>query len=75
MDANNRPDKFLYLPFSVGPRVCIGKMFGLVEAVLVIATLAQRFRLTLPPGTVVTHECRLTLRPRGRLPMKLEARE
>ncbi len=75
MDVNNRPDKFLYLPFSVGPRVCIGKMFGLVEAVLVIATLAQRFRLTLQPGTVVTHECRLTLRPRGRLPMKLETRE
>ncbi|MEZ5536545.1 MAG: cytochrome P450 [Thiolinea sp.] len=74
LDVNNRPDKFLYLPFSVGPRVCIGKMFGLVEAVLVIATLAQRFRLTLPQGTAVTHECRLTLRPRGGLYMKLERR-
>lgn len=74
LDVNNRPDKFLYLPFSVGPRVCIGKMFGLVEAVLVMATLAQRFRLILPQGTEVTHECRLTLRPRGGLYMKLERR-
>lgn len=71
---NKRPDKFVYLPFSVGPRTCIGKMFGMVEAVMVIATLAQRFRLTLPQGTEVKHECRLTLRPLGGLPMKLEAR-
>ncbi len=75
MDVNKRPDKFLYLPFSVGPRVCIGKMFGLVEAVLAISTLAQRFRLTLPLGTQVTHECRLTLRPRGALNMRLEPRQ
>ncbi|MEZ5450456.1 MAG: cytochrome P450 [Thiolinea sp.] len=74
LDVNKRPDKFLYLPFSVGPRVCIGKLFGLVEAVLAIAILAQRFRLTLPAGTEVVHECRLTLRPRGGLPMQLERR-
>lgn len=74
MDVNKRPDKFLYLPFSVGPRVCLGKMFGMVEAVIAIASLAQHFRLTLPKGTVVTHECRLTLRPRGALAMQLETR-
>ncbi len=74
LDVNKRPDKFLYLPFSVGPRVCIGKMFGMVEAVLAIATLAQQFRLTLPQGAAVTHECRLTLRPRGALNMRLERR-
>ncbi|PID50361.1 MAG: cytochrome P450 [Proteobacteria bacterium] len=74
MEPNKRPDKFLYLPFSVGPRVCIGKMFGLVEAVLAIATLAQSFRLTLPQGTAISHECRLTLRPRGTLNMTLERR-
>jgi len=74
LEPHKRPDKFLYLPFSVGPRVCIGKMFGLVEAVLAIATLAQRFRLSLPQGTPITHECRLTLRPRGALTMTLERR-
>jgi cytochrome P450 len=49
-------------------------MFGMVEAVLAISTLAQRYRLTLPQGTAVTHECRLTLRPRGALEMTLEQR-
>ena len=74
LDVNKRPDKFLYLPFSVGPRVCIGKMFGLVESVIAIATLAQKHCLTLPQGTEVLHECRLTLRPKGSLFMKLEHR-
>ena len=73
--AEPKPNKFAYLPFSAGPRVCLGKNFGIVESVLSIAILAQRFRLTLPQGTSVTHECRLTLRPKGSLPMQLESRK
>ena len=69
-----KPIKFTYIPFSAGPRVCLGKNFGIVESVLSIAMLAQRFRLSMPKGTKVEHECRLTLRPKGRLPMKLELR-
>ena len=42
-----------YLPFSVGPRICAGAAFGLTEAVLCIATLAQRARLRLAPDAVV----------------------
>ena len=72
--APNKPNKFAYLPFSAGPRVCLGKSFGIVESVLSIAILAQRYRLTLPKGTKVFHECRLTLRPKGSLPMQLEKR-
>ena len=72
--AENKPNKFAYIPFSAGPRVCLGKSFGIVESVLSIAILAQRFRLTLPEGTEVLHECRLTLRPKGSLPMTLEKR-
>ena len=72
--AENKPNKFAYLPFSAGPRVCLGKSFGIVESVLSIAILAQKFRLTLPQGTQVSHECRLTLRPKGSLPMQLETR-
>lgn len=75
MPGAKKPVKFSYLPFSLGPRVCIGKSFGLAEAVLSIAMLARRFRLTLPADTEVRHECRLTLRPEGRLPMKLEPRD
>jgi cytochrome P450 len=39
------PDRFAYLPFGVGPRVCIGAQFALTEAVLVLAKLVQAFRI------------------------------
>ncbi|CAH1042207.1 cytochrome P450 [Halomonas sp. TD01] len=69
-----RPDKFAYLPFSVGPRVCLGKRFGLYEGVLCLATLAQHFTPKLVPDHQVSIECRLTLRPQGGLPMMLQPR-
>ena len=64
-----RPDKFIYLPFSVGRRVCLGMRFGLTEGILCLATLAQRFQPRLRAGHQVEIECRLTLRPKGGLPM------
>ena len=70
-----KPKKFSYIPFSIGPRVCIAKNFGVTESVLAIAIIAQRFRLTLPTETEVSHECRLTLRPKGKLPMTLKFRK
>jgi len=66
--------KFAYVPFSVGPRICAGMSFGATEAILCLATLAQRFRLRLKPGHVVNPVCRLTLRPEGGVPMTIEKR-
>jgi cytochrome P450 len=66
--------RFSYIPFSVGPRVCAGQAFGLTEAILCLATLAQRSRLRLAPGAVVEPVCRLTLRPGDTLPMLVEPR-
>lgn len=63
-----------YFPFGAGPRKCIGDTFALVEAVLVVATLARRFELELPPGMVPEPEPVITLRPRGGLPMRVRAR-
>jgi cytochrome P450 len=74
LNAPRKINKYAYIPFSIGPRVCLGKYFGQIELVLSLTTLMQRFRLCLPQGTAVTHECRLTLRPRGGLPMRLEKR-
>jgi cytochrome P450 len=61
--------KFAYVPFSIGPRICAGMSFGILEAVLCLATLAQSFRLELVHGHEVEPVCRLTLRPGNSLPM------
>jgi len=66
--------KFAYIPFSIGPRICAGMSFGLTEAILCLATLAQKFSLRLKPGHVVNPICRLTLRPEGGMPMTILAR-
>jgi cytochrome P450 len=65
----SRHAKFAYVPFSAGPRICLGAAFALTEAVICLATLAQAFAPRIPPGHTVGYECRLTLRPAGGLPM------
>jgi cytochrome P450 len=60
-----------YFPFGDGPRRCIGQGFAMLEASLVIATLAQRFRFSLVPGEVVVPEPLVTLRPRNGIHMTL----
>jgi cytochrome P450 len=66
--------RYSYIPFSVGPRVCAGQAFGLTEAILCLAALAQRVSLRLAPEAVVEPVCRLTLRPGDTLPMLVEPR-
>ncbi|HEY3909782.1 MAG TPA: cytochrome P450 [Stellaceae bacterium] len=61
-----------YLPFSTGPRICAGAAFGLTEAILCIATLAQRVRVRLAADAVVRPVSRLTLRPGNELRMLVE---
>jgi cytochrome P450 len=67
--------RYSYIPFSLGPRVCAGQAFGLTEAILCLATVAQRARLRLAPGAVVEPVCRLTLRPGDTLPMQVQSRD
>lgn len=63
--------RFGYLPFSGGPRVCIGNGFALMEAQLVLASIAQRFRLDLLPGHPVELDAAVTLRPRYGMRMRV----
>jgi cytochrome P450 len=72
--AREAIDRFAYLPFGAGPRICIGATFALQEATLVLATLMQRFELQVAPGFAVWPLQRVTLRPRGGLPMRITAR-
>jgi cytochrome P450 len=66
--------KCAYLPFSTGPRICIGNSFAMMEAVLILATIAQRYRLSMVAGQSITPHAALTLRPQPNLQMRLEAR-
>lgn len=56
--------KNAFFPFGGGPRQCIGNTFGLMEARLVIATLAQKCRFSLVPGSSVEPDALLTLKPK-----------
>jgi cytochrome P450 len=67
-------DRFAYLPFGAGPRICIGSGFALQEATLVVATVMKHFRLELVPGRGVWPVLRVTLRPNGGLPMVVRRR-
>ena len=63
---------FSYLPFSGGPRQCIGKHFATLELQLLLATIVQRATIRVVAGHSVAPEALVTLRPRGGLPVHLE---
>jgi len=72
--ARERIDRFAYLPFGVGPRICIGATFALQEASIVVATVMRHFTLELAPGHAVWPVHRVTVRPSGGLPMMVRRR-
>ena len=63
-EATAKRPKFSYFPFGAGARICIGEQFAWTEGVLVLATLAQRWRLWLAPKQRIAVQPRMTLRPR-----------
>ena len=67
--------KYAYFPFGGGPRLCIGNSFAMMEAVLVLVSIAQRYKLTLAPGQVVDPWPVFTLRPRYGMGMVIEKRQ
>jgi cytochrome P450 len=66
---------YAYYPFSSGPRMCIGSSFAMMEAQLILATIAQRYRLRMVPGHPVETQLLVTLRPKYGLPMTIHRRE
>jgi cytochrome P450 len=73
-DLMKRLPRFAYFPFGGGPRQCIGNTFALMEAALVLATIAQKFRLRLVAHHRVVPLASITLRPRHGVRVTLERR-
>ncbi len=73
-DAAAQVPSFAWFPFGGGPHVCLGNRFALVEAVLVLATVAQRYRLDVDPTIDLTPQPLLTLQPGRDVPVRVVAR-
>jgi len=71
-DDRKNIDRYAYLPFGDGPRICIGASFALQEAVIILATLLSRFRFTPVPGKDPEPVMILTLRPEGGVWLKAD---
>jgi cytochrome P450 len=68
----NALPRFAYFPFGGGPRVCVGAGFAMMEAILLLATMAQRYRMTLVAKRKVKLLPSVTLRPRNGIQMVLQ---
>ncbi|WP_336056098.1 cytochrome P450 [Nitratireductor sp. CH_MIT9313-5] len=68
-------DRYQYLPFGAGPRVCIGAKFAMQEAVIAMAVLMRRYRFDVTPETKPWPVQKLTTQPQGGLPMKVSLRQ
>jgi cytochrome P450 len=67
--------RYAYFPFGAGPRICLGKHFALLEAMLALSEVAQRTRLRLVPGQSLEPIWSGTLRPEGDILMTIQTRE
>ncbi|MBT9329816.1 cytochrome P450 [Paracidobacterium acidisoli] len=70
-----RRSRFVYFPFGAGARQCIGEPFAWMEGVLILATIAQRWRLRLVPEQRIELQPKITLRPKYGIRMMPEQAE
>jgi cytochrome P450 len=73
-EAREARPQFSYFPFGGGPRRCIGEGFAWMEGILLLATLAQRWRMMLVPGHRVALNAVMTLRPKHGMRMTVASR-
>jgi cytochrome P450 len=66
--------RFAFLPFGGGPRGCIGSNFAMIEAQVILAMIARRYRIEVVPGTRVEPLALITLRPSSGIPVRLVPR-
>jgi cytochrome P450 len=65
------PTQYEYMPFSAGPRACVGAMFAIQVLKISLAIILQKFRFTIVPGAQIDRVVRITMNPRYGMPMVL----
>jgi cytochrome P450 len=73
-ENRDKIDRYQYLPFGAGPRVCIGASFAMQEAVIALGVLLSRYRFDTTPATKPWPVQKLTTQPQGGLPMRVTRR-
>jgi cytochrome P450 len=66
-----RPGPYEYVPFSAGPRGCLGAAFAMMEIKVVLASILQRYRVTLPPGSKIDFGGMMLSAPKSGMPIQL----
>jgi cytochrome P450 len=74
LECSAKRPRHAYMPFSSGPRTCVGNTFAMTEMQLVLATIAQQYRVSLAPGHHVEVEPLLSLRPKNGVLVSIERR-
>jgi len=69
------PSPYEYIPFSAGPRMCLGSTFALIEMKLVLAAVLQRFRLSLPHGTKIDLGGLMLSAPKPGMPVRIHLQD
>jgi cytochrome P450 len=73
-DAASARNRFVYLPFGLGPRACIGEHLAIIEMHAHVVMLARRFALSLAPGQTIEVEPQVNLRTRQPVHMHVKLR-
>lgn len=73
-DFEKKLPRGVYLPFGDGPRTCIGRSFAMMESILLLATIAQKFEMTLVPGQSIIPQPTVTLQPSNGIKVVLKQR-
>lgn len=73
-DKSEQPRREAYIPFGGGPHICLGNGLAMMEGVLLLATLLQRYHISVLPEHLVERELAGTLRPKNGIPVRFTAR-
>jgi cytochrome P450 len=74
-DSRAKPSRFQFMPFGVGPRICIGAAFAMIEATIMLATFVRAARFEMAPDFDVQPVGRMFLLPKNGLRMRVKMRE